>query len=189
MLERGRIVNIQPIIYATAYREGHRSLTSRARALKELIGADKAEGETFSLKPAVINSKRGQASEGVYGATYEAAADLESKVKTLSRGEDDTYVRPPGLVLVMSAELIANTLKGVHYNEVVSSGAAVFGIAGRSPNDTIWMPGSLLLPPPARVPAEEGLAPAADELPAIEAPIPFVRPVPQAVQPYNQVYS
>ncbi len=182
IIESGRVVGVQPVIYATAQRDHGRMLTSRARTLSRLIDADKVGGETlFNAHPILVHGQRGEASQALYGAIDEAATDLVEKDHEL-RGEQDVGSKlSPTLIVVMEAGHIARALQGPTYDDVARSGIATLSLIGRLPRDNIWVPGSLVPAVPARPRPES-------ELPVPLAAVPNPEPSPQAAQPYTSVY-
>ncbi len=181
VFEQGHIVDIQTIIYATAYRdrELRGSLTRRAKALGTAIDRRKAGGETFFIpEPLVVGSRQMETTE----ALYEAATDLEQRAKAHAGGKDGSYVPSPSLVIVMGAGHIARTLQGPSYDEVVRSGLVTLDPVGPLPKYDFWIP--RFAPSPASRPAVER-----EELPAPTLGVPVPEPALQAVQQHIAIYS
>jgi hypothetical protein len=178
VFEQGRVVGIQPIIYATAHREHSGSLTRRAKTLSNSIDAEKVGGETlFNPKPLVVGSRQIETTE----ALYEAATDLEQKAQALNGEADDTYVPSPILIIVMGAGHIARTMQGPSYDEVVRSGIVTLDSVDTLPKGNVWTP--RFMPLPAERPTDES----EQTVPLV--PVPANEPTILATQPYTSVYS
>lgn len=179
VFERGHIVGIQPIVYATANREQGSSLARRAKALSTSIeDAGKVGGETlFNPKPLVVGSQHMETTKAI----YEAATDLEQKAQAHAGGRDGSYVPSSSLIVVMGAGHIALTLPGPSHDEVVRSGVVTPEAIDPLPKYTFWIP--RFIPSPVRRPSAEF------ELPAPLEPAMVLQEGPPAAQPYTTVYS